>query len=142
MIFNLKIKDISFQLGSKKQSFKDYKLENPDWNEEKIKQKTGIEKQFILSEKETPLSLAEKACHKLSYNYKDIDLLIYITQAPDYFLPSGSCILQDKLKLKKSVFSCVIPSNFLRLNKSKKSWKVLMLSTLDKMFFTSRLSKR
>tara|TARA_B100001093_G_scaffold489309_1_gene527356 strand:+ start:239 stop:1192 length:954 start_codon:yes stop_codon:yes gene_type:complete len=105
MIFNLKIKDISFQLGSKKQSFKDYKFENPDWNEEKIKQKTGIENQFILSEKETPLSLAEKACHKLSYNYKDIDLLIYITQAPDYFLPSGSCILQDKLKLKKSVLA-------------------------------------
>ena len=46
-------------------------------------------------------------------------------------------IFLKNLKLKKSVLSCVIPLNFLRLNKSKKSWKVSMLSTLDKMFFTS-----
>ena len=33
--------------------------------------------------------------------YKNIiDTIIYVTQSPEYNLPSGSCILQHKLGLK------------------------------------------
>ena len=107
MIFDLKIIGSSFQLGGTPTSFKDFLTDNPDWDENKIKQKTGIETQYILSKNESPLLLAEKACKKLTQNNSvdDIDLLIYVSQAPDYFLPSGSCILQEKLNLSKKTLA-------------------------------------
>lgn len=100
MKYNLKIDEVSFRLGGKKVSIDDFIEENPSWEKQKILDKTGIKSQYFLENNETPLGLAEEACFGLNKNiFNKIDLLIYVTQAPDYFLPSGSCILQDKLGL-------------------------------------------
>ena len=41
---------------------------------------------------------------KKKINFKELDGLIFVSQSSDYFLPSSSCILQDKLGLKKKYF--------------------------------------
>ncbi len=42
---------------------------------------------------------AEKALELLNWERESIDALIMVTQTPDYFLPSTSCVLHKKLKL-------------------------------------------
>ena len=79
--------------------------DNPDWKIDKIRSKTGIEKRWIASDNETSLDLAVKASSKLlnKFDSQIIDTLILVTQSPDYFLPSSSCILQNKLGLSKKI---------------------------------------
>ncbi|MBX8519662.1 ketoacyl-ACP synthase III [Pseudomonas cichorii] len=75
----------------------------PEWDVDKIFQKTGINKRHIVDESETASDLAFRACEKLFHNTDiqrgDIDALIYCTQSPDYVLPATACILQHRLQL-------------------------------------------
>ena len=79
----------------------------PEWSTEKIAQKVGITERHIAGKNETAGDMAALAAEKLfsehHVNRKDIDFLILCTQSPDYFLPSTSCILQNKLGLKTTI---------------------------------------
>lgn len=77
----------------------------PGWSAEKILEKTGIRERRIVAEHETAVDLAVRAAERLFEQLPeargDVDFLILCTQAPDYVLPSSSCILQDRLGLCK-----------------------------------------
>ena len=75
------------------------------WDSDKIYKKTGIQKRHISDKEETALDLAENACKKLiTKNEKNkIDFLLYITQSPDYTIPSNCCILQNRLGLNSNI---------------------------------------
>lgn len=79
----------------------------PDWPAEKILQKTGIRERRIASPDETASDLAYYAAQKLFEQSRfvpgDIDFLILCTQAPDFFLPTSACLLQERLGLRKDV---------------------------------------
>ncbi|MEI8121627.1 MAG: ketoacyl-ACP synthase III [bacterium] len=81
--------------------------ENPDWDMTRLSAKTGIRQRHVAAAGETALDLAGEACQKLlARGLVDpacIDYLIVCSQSPDYFLPSGACLLQNRLKLKKSI---------------------------------------
>lgn len=47
-------------------------------------------------------SAAEKLLADLSWNREEVNILVFITQTPDYLIPNTSSILQEKLKLPKS----------------------------------------
>lgn len=84
------------------------KNDNPSWEISKIFEKTGIKNRYISDPKETSLDLAYAAGKKVLLSSgltKSINLLILVTQSPEYFLPSGSCILQDRLGLKKEIMA-------------------------------------
>ena len=70
----------------------------------KIFDKTGIRKISVSNKDQSALCLAERAA-KLVIKKNKIDGIIYITQSPEYFLPSGSCILQEKLGLSQNVLT-------------------------------------
>jgi 3-oxoacyl-[acyl-carrier-protein] synthase-3 len=61
----------------------------------------GVETRCVAAENETACDLAVKAAEKLfaenNLSPKDIDFLLFCTQGPDYFMPSTSCIIQDRL---------------------------------------------
>ena len=79
--------------------------DNPDWDMPKILDKTGIYNRTISAEGETAVDLAFGAGKKLFQDitdYEKIDLLILVTQSPDYVLPTSACILQDRLGLSKN----------------------------------------
>lgn len=69
--------------------------------------KIGIKSRFISSKFETANSIAIKSAKKILryYNKSKIDFLILCTNSPDYILPPNSCLLQSKLKLKKTTGS-------------------------------------
>jgi 3-oxoacyl-[acyl-carrier-protein] synthase III len=51
------------------------------------------------------VAAAEQLIMNLSWDKKDIDCLIFVTQTPDYKLPSTACILQDRLHLSQECFA-------------------------------------
>lgn len=75
-----------------------------NWEPAKIEEKLGIRERHLVSNNQTALDLAVKACEKVLENYdkNKIGFLILCTQSPDYFLPTTACILQDKLGLSKN----------------------------------------
>lgn len=44
---------------------------------------------------------AERLFHRYQIDRQSIDLLIFCTQSPDYWLPTTACVLQHRLQLKK-----------------------------------------
>ena len=100
-----KITNIEYYLPEKVVTNDQLAKQFPDWSSEKIEKKIGIRERHIVKEDETALDLALKAAKKALKNYdKDkIDFLMLCTQSPEYYLPSGACILQDRLGLKTDI---------------------------------------
>jgi 3-oxoacyl-[acyl-carrier-protein] synthase III len=75
------------------------------WDPEKIENKLGIRERHIAANDETAGDLACKAAEKVlaDYDRSRIDMLLFCTQSPDYFLPTTACILQDRLNLRTDI---------------------------------------
>jgi 3-oxoacyl-[acyl-carrier-protein] synthase III len=75
----------------------------PDWSAQKIFDKTGIRERRIVGPGEFASDLGAAAAEKLiarsGIDRRAVDLLVYCTQSPDYFLPTTACILQERLGL-------------------------------------------
>ncbi len=101
------IKAISYYLPEKVLSNEDISRQFPEWPTAKIAQKVGIVERHISAGNETAGDMALHAAEKLfaehPFNKNDVDFLILCTQSPDYFLPSTSCVVQDKLGLRKDI---------------------------------------
>lgn len=97
------IKAISYYLPEKVVTNEELVKEFPEWSVEKVAQKVGVDSRHLAAENETAGDMAEKAAKKLFKEYafdpKSIDFLLLCTQSPDYFLPSTSCVLQDRLDI-------------------------------------------
>lgn len=86
----------------------DYSYLTP--SEQELFYKTvGIKERRVASETTTCSDLCLKAANYFFENNiadrDNIDLVVFVSQSPDYFLPSTAVILQDKLKLKRSVLA-------------------------------------
>ena len=98
---------ISFLLGKNVIDVNSFSDSFPDWDIKKIKAKTGIDKINRVDKEETSLDLAVNVLNNFfeeySFNKDDIDSLIFVTQSPDYFLPTSACIIQDRVGLRKDI---------------------------------------
>jgi 3-oxoacyl-[acyl-carrier-protein] synthase-3 len=95
---------IAYHLPDTTEGVEDLKRDNPDWDLSKILEKTGILQRYISAPNETATDLALAAGRKLLARIprpEEIDLLVLVTQSPDYVLPTSACILQDRLGLPK-----------------------------------------
>ena len=54
-------------------------------------------------------SAAEELITKLNWNKEDIEVLVMVTQTPDYVVPNTSIILQDRLGIPKSCVCFDVP---------------------------------
>ena len=101
----VKIANIEYYLPEKIITNDQLAKQFPDWSSEKIEKKVGIRERHIVKEDETALDLALIAGKKILENYdkNKIDFLLFCTQSPEYYLPSGACILQDRLGLNKNI---------------------------------------
>ncbi len=100
----VKIDSNAYYLPEKKESNESLKLDNPNWDMSKISDKTGVFTRSIASTHQTAVDLAFEAGSRLlkdSSCKEDIDLVVLVTQSPDYVLPTSACILQDRLGLSK-----------------------------------------
>lgn len=100
------IKGISYYLPERVVSNEELLAEFPEWSVDKVASKVGVYSRHLAAPKETAGDMAEKAARRLFEEYnvnpEDIDFVILCTQSPDYFLPSTSCILQNRLGIPKS----------------------------------------
>lgn len=84
-----------------------------DWitEEERISfiKNTGVEEKRVASKTTATSDMCEISANalieKLNWERESIDVLIFVSQSPDYFLPATSAILQHKLGLKKGVMA-------------------------------------
>lgn len=82
--------------------------DNPDWRVEDIEQKTGVRTRFVSSAGQTAADLAAEAAEKLfaaGASKADVGGVIFVTQSPDYTLPTSACVLQDRLGLPTTCFA-------------------------------------
>ena len=74
-----------------------------------IVDKTGIEERRFSDDETCSSDLCYAAAEKLitdnNINKEDIDLLVFISQTPDYRMPATSCTLQHRLGLPKSTIA-------------------------------------
>lgn len=99
------IRDIEYHLPSIIVSNELLETNFQKWKAGKVFRKTGIKNRHIAAKGETALDLAVKTGEKIlqKHEKKDIDFLVYCTQSPDYYLPSGACLLQERLQLSNSI---------------------------------------
>mgnify|MGYP000067213294 CR=1 FL=1 len=102
------IRAISYYLPPRIVSNDELVAEFPEWTVDKIASKVGVVQRHIAEDDETATDMAVSAAEKLfaenSHILREsIDFVILCTQSPDYFLPTSSCIIQDRLGLKTNI---------------------------------------
>lgn len=103
--YNTKIAGIAAAVPKNEISNWDYEYLTEQ--EKKMLIKTiGVEKKRFAPKHITTADLgyaaSEKLIKDLHWKKEDIDVLVFVSQSKDYFLPSTACILQDRLGLSKS----------------------------------------
>lgn len=100
------IRGIAYYLPKEVLSNEDLSSKFPEWSVEKISSKTGIHNRHIAAEDEFASDLAVEAANKLfeqlGISASEIDYIILSTQTPDFYLPSTSCMIQDRLGVPTS----------------------------------------
>lgn len=101
----VKITNIEYYLPEKIVTNDQLAKEFHGWSSAKIEKKVGITERHIVKEDETALDIALIVGKKILENYdkNKIDFFLFCTQSPEYYLPSGACILQDRLGLNKNI---------------------------------------
>ena len=96
------IRDIAVAFGDLFVSNDELRGAFPNADLNRIAAKTGIVCRRVASADQSAADLATTACQELLARHAtaDIDGLVYVTQSPEYFLPSTACILQDRLGLR------------------------------------------
>ena len=76
---------------------------------EKIVTSTGIASRRISTKEvctsDLCLKAAEQLIKDLNWSKNEFDVLIFVTQTPDYLLPATSCLLQRRLNLKEDCYA-------------------------------------
>ena len=116
-------------------------LENKTFSAEEIKKtiaSTGVKTKYITDTKTCASDLCYEAalylCSALKIDRQEIDLIVFISQTPDYILPATACILQHRLQLAKDVmafdinlgcsgytYGLIVLANILKTNRFKKA---------------------
>lgn len=110
---NAHVSAIAYYLPEHFQSNADLALENPDWDVEKIAEKSGVFGRHIAGDAETAFDLGLKACQRLftgpgvtgTPDVATVDAIIFCTQSPDYVMPSNAHLLHKALHLGDQVLA-------------------------------------
>lgn len=101
------IKALSYNLPENILDNEQIAKEFPEWTVDKIEKKIGISERHITAEGETASDLAVGAAEKLfaanNIDRSKIDYLIFVTQSPDYHLPTTACTIQMRLDLSNNI---------------------------------------
>jgi 3-oxoacyl-[acyl-carrier-protein] synthase III len=105
-IDNISIKGIAAAVPKKEISNRDYTYISEQERKLLIKT-TGIEKRRAIGDSgvtttDLCFAAAEKLMEQTKTPKEDIQILIFVSQTPDYFLPASSVMLQNRLGLPKS----------------------------------------
>ncbi len=102
---NVKISGMACAVPTHKVMTDSYKEHFGDAVVERFKQATGIEGRYLTDGTQTASDLAfaaaEALMQKKGLTGEDFDAVIFVTQCPDYVIPSTAFVLQKRLGIKK-----------------------------------------
>lgn len=99
---NLKI--AGFSVGVPSKVVVNDTVRSTEYDAEAFVEKIGVKQRRIthsLTTSDLCYGAAERLIADLGWNKKEIEVLVFVSQTPDYLLPATSCILQDKLGLSR-----------------------------------------
>lgn len=76
---------------------------HPEWDFDRLEERTGVFERHIAGPDETALDLVEQACGGLDLD--GIDGLIFCTETPDHPIPSNACLLHGRLGLAQNTLA-------------------------------------
>jgi 3-oxoacyl-[acyl-carrier-protein] synthase-3 len=78
----------------------------PEWSVDKIADKTGIHNRYVSGENEFSsdlgLGAAKRLLEEQGIDVEQLDYLIFVTQSPDFALPTTACLVHEGLGMKRS----------------------------------------
>ena len=96
-----RIEHIAYALPENVVTNQALRRDHPEWDFDRLEERTGVIERHIAGPGETALDLAEQACRDLDLD--GIDGLIFCTETPDHPIPSNACLLHGRLGLAKNV---------------------------------------
>jgi 3-oxoacyl-[acyl-carrier-protein] synthase-3 len=103
------IKQIEYYLPEKVVTNLELAQKNPEWNIERIEEKSGVKKRHVAGPDQTALDLAIKAVEKLfasgGISKDQIDAIIFCTQSQDYIMPANSFLIHKHFNFKQNVWT-------------------------------------
>lgn len=101
------IEAIATAFGSRVVTNAELQKAHPEWDFQRLAERTGVFARPIAIDGETALDFAERAARKLvgegRLKLGEIDAVIFCTETPDHLIPPNSCILHQRLKLPTNV---------------------------------------
>lgn len=102
---NCKVVGIASSVPNNKRKTEEFNSLIGEDNVKKIIKNVGIKEGYIASDTMTAsdlcLDAAEKLIHELNIPKDSIDVLLFVSQTPDYIAPSTACLLQHRLGLSE-----------------------------------------
>ena len=151
----VKILGIEYYIPLKTETLLDLKVSDKKKGINRVYEATGINKRHISDKKEDSIHLGLKSATKLlkKFDKKKVDFLIFVSQTSPYKLPSGACILQDKLSLRKDImafdinqgcsgfiYALDVAKNLMKGNKSYKHGLIVLSDTYTKFISKNNTS--
>ncbi len=110
-ISSVRISGISAAVPKQKESISDCGCFDSA-SAERFSKQTGIVCRRVappeMSASDMCVAAAEKLIADIGWDKSEIEVLVYVSQSPDYLLPSTACILQDAIGLPKSCMAIEI----------------------------------
>jgi 3-oxoacyl-[acyl-carrier-protein] synthase-3 len=101
------IAGIEIDLPQRVMTNADLAREHPNWDMDKIAERTGVLERHVCADGETALDIGQRASERLlerlNLSPNDVGGVVFCTQTPDHIVPGNSGLLQDRLKLPTSI---------------------------------------
>jgi 3-oxoacyl-[acyl-carrier-protein] synthase-3 len=104
---NIGIQSIEYYLPNKILTNDSLKILHPEWDIDKVGEKSGVMQRHIALPDETAFDLACFAVEKLFQSGIEssiVDGIIFCTQSPDYIMPSNAFLIHKHFKFKSNVW--------------------------------------
>lgn len=103
------IKAIEYYLPERRINNSDLKIQHPNWDMDKVGEKSGVFQRHLAADNETALDFAIRATEKLFQSGEvikdDVDGVIFCTQSPDYIMPSNAFLIHKHFNFKHKVWA-------------------------------------
>lgn len=105
----IRIAHIEYHLPDQIVTNEDLKDRHPDWDLNKVAEKSGVMQRHIAAPGETACDLAVTAVEKFfsttGISQDSIDGIIFCTQSPDFIMPSNAFLIHRRFQFKQHVWA-------------------------------------
>lgn len=105
----VKIDAIAMALPKKVVTNESLRISHPEWDFDRLEERTGVIRRHIAEPNETALDFALTSCGQLeSEGYlvvEEVDAVLFCTETPDHAIPPNACILHGRLNMRPDVMA-------------------------------------